>query len=50
MTGFADAVKSAFAGLSDVRIASGADLGGTYLLGKTTNGWAVMTVQAYSDG
>ena len=49
-TGFAQALTASFAGLSDVRSATGQDLGGRYLLGKTADSYVVVIVQPYSDG
>lgn len=46
---FGAAVSGAFGGLEDVRFATGRAFGGLYLLGKTADGYAVVTVQAYRD-
>jgi len=47
---FAAALSASFAGLTDVRSATGEDLGGLYLLGKTADAYVLVTVQRYSDG
>lgn len=50
VAGFVAGVTAALAGLAEVRLATGRDLGGQYLIGKTANGYVGVTVQAYSDG
>jgi hypothetical protein len=46
---FVDAAKATFGRLSDVRIASGQDLGGSYLVGKTKDGFVALVCQKYTD-
>lgn len=47
---FAAALPAAFAGISDIRSATGKDLGGLYLVGKTADNYVLVTVQPYADG
>jgi hypothetical protein len=47
---FAVGVKAQFSTLSDIRLASGQDLGAMYLIGKTSDGYVAVAVQPYSDG
>ncbi|MCK6545843.1 hypothetical protein L6R52_08240 [Myxococcota bacterium] len=51
---FADRVERTFGALPDVRLVTGADVdserGGTYLFGKTSDGWVALAVRQYRDG
>jgi hypothetical protein len=50
IAGFEDAVRSQFGALSSVRVATGADMGGAYLLGKAKDCYVAVVIQNYSDG
>lgn len=51
---FAERVRQTFGSLSEVRFVTGATVdferGGTYLFGKTTDGWIGLAVRQYRDG
>ena len=51
---FAERVRQTFGSLSDVRFVTGVtvdfEAGGTYLFGKTSDGWIGLAVRQYSDG
>jgi hypothetical protein len=46
---FTNAVKAQFGALKDVRLATGGDLGGWYLIGRAKDGYVAVAVQPYSD-
>jgi hypothetical protein len=50
IAGFEDAVRTQFGALSSVRVATGADMGGAYLLGKAKDCYVAVVIQNYSDG
>lgn len=43
-------MRSQFGALSSVRVATGADMGGAYLLGKAKDCYVAVVIQNYSDG
>ncbi|MBI2378714.1 MAG: hypothetical protein HYV07_32265 [Deltaproteobacteria bacterium] len=47
---FLDKVEAAFGKLSSVRLLTGSDYGGTYLVGKARDCYVAVTLQPYSDG
>lgn len=47
---FAQAVTDIFARLDDARLVTGQDLGGTFLFGRTADGWTLVASQPYRDG
>lgn len=46
---FTNGVRAQFGALTDVRLVSGRTLGGTYLIGKSADGYVAVVVQPYHD-
>jgi hypothetical protein len=46
---FVNTVKTQFGALAEVHLAKGRDLGGSYLIGKTSSGYVAVALQRYAD-